>query len=112
MSYMAAMKLRGWFPRSIVDFLLATTLGRATSWVITEAAARQTAGVAAPRCRWKWLPFPRRVCPPSPPPPPPPPPPLEQTGEWLELLAYCVGASPLLLVLLLNLDRGQYGSRG
>ena len=37
------MMLRGWWPKSVTDFLLATTLGRATAWVGTEAIARHAA---------------------------------------------------------------------
>ena len=114
---MAAMMLRGWWPKSVTDFLLATTLGRATAWVGTEAIARHAAkgggGGASPRCRTKWLPFPRRKCDPPPPPSPPPPPPspLAALCEQLdfELIAYAIGASPLLLIVLLSFDRGQYG---
>ena len=113
---MAAMMLRGWWPKSVTDFLLATTLGRATAWVGTEALARHANGggqVATPRCRLKWLPFPHRKCKPPPPPPPPAPPPspFEALCEQLdfELIAYAAGSFPLLLIALLSFDRGQYG---
>jgi len=118
-SYMAAMMLRGWWPKSVTDFLLATTLGRATGWVGTEAVARHSnagGAVSKPRCHWKWLPVPRRKCDPKPPPPPPPPPTsafeeLLDAIDW-ELLGYCIGAAPLLIIILLNFNRGQYGAIG
>jgi len=115
-SYMAAMMLRGWWPKSVTDFLLATTLGRATAWVGTEAAARQSAGgvtPSGPRCRMKWLPFPRRKCSPPPPPPPPPTPPtpLEALAASidLELVGLSFGVAWLLMLCVVHLDGGQYG---
>jgi len=39
-TYSAALLLKGWFPKPVVDFLLSTTLGRATQWVATEARRR------------------------------------------------------------------------
>eukprot|EP00322_Chrysochromulina_rotalis_P002968 CAMPEP_0115851228 /NCGR_PEP_ID=MMETSP0287-20121206/12374_1 /TAXON_ID=412157 /ORGANISM="Chrysochromulina rotalis, Strain UIO044" /LENGTH=286 /DNA_ID=CAMNT_0003305255 /DNA_START=132 /DNA_END=992 /DNA_ORIENTATION=+ len=75
-TYMAALALRGWFPKSVIDFLFATTLGKATEWVGTEAAKRMSAGGGAAKksyaggCRWSWKRM-RNVCPPPPPPPPP-----------------------------------------
>ena len=72
-TYMAALALRGWFPKSVIDILFATTLGKATAWVGQEALKRLEAkgGVVAQsvqqKCRWSWKRM-RRVCvqPPSP----------------------------------------------
>jgi len=111
-SYMAAMILRGWWPKSVTDFLLATTLGRATAWVGTEAVKRHgTSGeVAAVRCRWSWKRMRRRCELPPPPPPPPPPSLLDLAGEVdpiAMMLALC-SAVPMFVIALAHADRGQY----
>ena len=78
-TYAAALLLKGWFPKPVVDFLLSTTLGRATSWVGKEAMARKPKFVSKQVKSTKkpgsskdgchgWGPF--RRCPPPPPPPP------------------------------------------
>ena len=79
MTYMAALTLKGWFPKPVIDMLLSTTLGRATAWVATEAKKRTGAATkggargapAAPaarsKCRWSWRKM-RRVCEPVEPP--------------------------------------------
>ncbi|KAL1526518.1 hypothetical protein AB1Y20_015228 [Prymnesium parvum] len=110
-TYMAAMKLKAWLPKPITDFLLTTTLGQATGWVVTQAEARHSAGSRgkAPlkQCHWKWLPFPRRKCETiSPPPPPPPPSPGSQM--YGELMFSFLGVVPLMFICALNRDRGQY----
>ena len=83
-SYSAALTLRMWLPKYVVDLLFATTLGQATSWVAPEATKRLAASgrtvaptqggaataVAARTCRWTWR---GRRCKSVPPPPPPPP---------------------------------------
>lgn len=58
-TYSAALTLRGWFPKSVIDFLMATTLGKATAWVTAESARRLPAGgggraASKRRCRWTW----------------------------------------------------------
>ena len=76
-TYMAALGLRGYWPKAIIDILFATTLGKATAWVGVEASKRlATSGGAAvsTKCRWSWKRM-RKVCaPPSSPPSPEPPP--------------------------------------
>jgi len=97
-TYSAALLLKGWFPKPVVDFLLSTTLGRATQWVATEAATRlrKEGTSAAPshgrRCTGVW-PFRRCAPPPAPPPPPPPPPPPRFGSGQTAFIA----AVPLLL---------------
>jgi hypothetical protein len=66
-SYSASLTLRMWLPKTVVDMLFATTLGKATSWVAPEAKRRLEASGArqnAPgskttnggggNCRWTW----------------------------------------------------------
>jgi len=73
-TYSAALTLKGWFPKPVVDILFATTIGRATSWVGVEATKRFAAaggsasGKASCRRTWKG-----KVCVSTPPLPPPPP---------------------------------------
>jgi len=78
-TYSAALLLKGWFPKPVVDFLISTTLGRATQWVGKEATARlakaRPTGAAPPAEKgncWSLGPF--RRCKKLPPPPPAPPP--------------------------------------
>lgn len=66
-TYSAALTLRGWFPKAVIDLLFATTLGRATSWVSSEALKRVeiSSGAAGPtKCRWSWKRM-RKVCSPE-----------------------------------------------
>mmetsp|Transcript_35550 Transcript_35550/g.74663 ORF Transcript_35550/g.74663 Transcript_35550/m.74663 type:complete len:291 (+) Transcript_35550:83-955(+) len=104
-TYSAALILRGWWPKPVVNMLLSTSLGRATSWVGIEAAKRLTAsggatGSATTGCKWSWRKF-RRVCPPPPPPPPPP------TSTNTEVYGIAIGLS-LVLVLV---SAAMYGCR-
>ena len=84
-SYSAALTLRMWLPKAVVDMLFATTLGQATSWVAPEAKKRLAAAggaggsavVAAKKtgkkvCKWSLK---GRRCKTVETPPPPPPPP-------------------------------------
>ena len=79
-SYSAALTLRMWLPKAVIDMLFSSTLGQATSWVAPEAkkrfAAASGGGKAKPAgaksCRNTWRG--RRCSGPSGPPPPPPPP--------------------------------------
>lgn len=71
-TYSAALTLRGWFPKAVIDLLFATTLGRATAWVSTEALKRVSASggpVSPAKCRWSWKRM-RKVCSPTKPAPP------------------------------------------
>jgi len=83
-TYSAALTLKGWFPKPVVDILFATTIGRATGWVAVEAGKRIAAGAggaSGPSCKWSWR-YMKRVCTPPPPPPPPPPPGRSEAGYF------------------------------
>jgi len=79
--YSAALQLRIWLPKFVVNALFESTLGQATSWVAPEAMKRLAAAGGAPggggasaaaasaKCKRTWR---GKKCPPPPPPPPPP----------------------------------------
>jgi len=105
-TYMAALALRGWFPKSVIDILFATTLGKATAWVSEEAGKRLAAsggGAAAAKgsCRWAWKKM-RKVCSPPPPPPPPPGPSDLRKGIDIAAMAASVVTGALYLSAMLS----------
>lgn len=97
-TYMASLKLRGYFPKTVIDFLFATTLGKATAWVGAEAGKRLakagSGALAKPKCRWSWKRM-RKVCA-APPPALTPAGPSEQR-ELLDSIAMALSALTALL---------------